>query len=101
MSLEGKAKTRIKSRLRKEWYWSKPRTEALKKAQTNKELNEYRCANCNGIFPYKKVQVDHVTPVVDPDLGWQGWDTYIDRMFCPVENLQILCKPCHLEKTSA
>lgn len=98
MSLSPKAKTRIKSRLRKEWYWSKTRTEALNAAQ---EGSDFKCAECDGLFPRKKIQVDHIDPVIDPVFGWQGWDVYIERMFCPVENLQILCKECHVSKTNS
>jgi hypothetical protein len=36
---------------------------------------------------------------VDPKKGFVGWDVYIDRMFCEIENLQVLCKPCHKIKT--
>ena len=46
------------------------------------------------------VQVDHKSPVIDPEVGFISWDVYIDRMFCEKDNLQILCVDCHKEKTA-
>ena len=43
--------------------------------------------------------VDHINPVVDPVDGHQGWDIYINRLFCETDNLQVLCKKCHDAKT--
>ena len=57
------------------------------------------CKACKGEFPAKDVQVDHKVPVVDPKTGFVDWNTYIDRMFCPKKNFQVLCKECHLVKT--
>jgi hypothetical protein len=46
------------------------------------------------------VQVDHINPVVDPAKGFINWDIYIDRIFCEVDKLQVLCRSCHKEKTA-
>lgn len=45
------------------------------------------------------VFVDHTLPVIDPEKGWESWDKTISRMFCEAENLQVLCKACHILKT--
>jgi hypothetical protein len=45
--------------------------------------------------------VDHKDPVIDPVVGFTDWNEYIRRMFCGPENLQVLCDPCHAEKTRA
>ena len=88
-----------------------PRNEALRAAKTEKKINEktgrlaqhYRCAICLGEFPAKGVCIDHVQSVVDPNGSFVDWNTYIERMFCPVENLQVLCNngenSCHHKKT--
>jgi len=81
--------------------------KALKAAFTGRQVNaktgklamHYKCAKCKKLFVAADVQVDHVQPVVDPKKGFVGWDVYIDRMFCEIENLQVLCKPCHKIKT--
>lgn len=85
-----------------------PRNEALRAAKTEKKINEktgriaqhYRCAGCKEEFPAKGVCVDHIQPVIDPNGSFVDWNTYIERMFCPVENLQILCSACHDIKSS-
>ena len=48
--------------------------------------------------PYR-VWVDHKEPVVPVDGSDISWDEYIFRTFCPPEDLQILCTPCHKKKT--
>jgi len=85
-----------------------PKLKALKAAyigrkvnqKTNKMAMHYACASCDIHFVAKDVQVDHIFPVVEPNVGFVDWDTYINRLFCEKENLQVLCKPCHAEKTA-
>jgi hypothetical protein len=43
--------------------------------------------------------VDHIHPVIDPDIGFTSWDSLVDRMFCEADGLQILCHECHSAKT--
>lgn len=57
------------------------------------------CAKCNKLIPETESTVDHINPVVDPNVGFVDWDTYIKRMFCEVDGFQVLCKPCHKNKT--
>lgn len=84
-----------------------PKFETLKEAFVRKGINPssgrmaslYRCASCLGEYSAKEVQVDHVDPVVDPVIGFVSWDVFIERLFCAKENLQVLCKGCHLIKT--
>ena len=84
-----------------------PKNKALKEAfvgrkenkKTGKLAMHYKCAKCKKHFVAADVQVDHIHPVVDPKVGFIGWDSFIDRIFCEIENLQVLCKPCHKVKT--
>lgn len=84
-----------------------PRAEAFKRAYVGQMRNKstgrmaahYRCAGCQGLFPMKECHADHIDPVISVD-GFVDWNTYIERMFCPVDNFQILCKPCHLIETN-
>lgn len=85
-----------------------PKFETLKEAftgkktnkKTNRLSNHYRCNACKGEFPSAEVQVDHIEPVIDPVKGFVDWNTFIERLFCAKENLQVLCTTCHTEKTN-
>ncbi len=68
----------------------------------------YKCNDCKEeIKPkvlingkkYDNVLVDHIEPIVDPYKGFEGYDIYIPRMFCEIDNLQVLCKSCHDAKS--
>lgn len=62
---------------------------------------QYRCKDCRKPFGPKKVQVDHIDPVVP--IGTMSknmsWDQLVSRIFCDVDNLQVLCKDCHTKKS--
>lgn len=84
------------ARIRNIWGWSPQRKEALKKAYVG---GMYKCAGCGDLLPSQSVTVDHVIPVVEPGSVW-SWDIYINRMlFCGIDNLQVLCRPCHSRKS--
>lgn len=78
--------------LRKIWLFSPERREAKKKAKRGKS---YLCACCKDT--YLKVSVDHIDPVGT----FVSWDAFINRLFCPIENLQVLCKECHDAKSQS
>jgi len=70
----------------------------------------YRCECCNQevmptVFDEDKrkritnIYVDHIKPVIDPDVGWVSWDSTIENMFCELDNLQLLCGACHKIKS--
>jgi hypothetical protein len=65
------------------------------------ERNTYYCECCGIIGGKKDFSMDHVLPVVDPNEGFVGFDSYADRMFPDTEfGWQRLCDPCHSEKTA-
>jgi len=61
--------------------------------------NSYECAACHELFNSKEIAVDHRSPVVDIIEGYQGLTIFAERLFCSVENLDCLCKNCHLSKS--
>jgi 5-methylcytosine-specific restriction endonuclease McrA len=75
------------------------RNECLRQARVAPNL--YQCAHCGDSFPRTGVQVDHVTPVIDPIKGFTNWDDYVNRMFPEsVTAFAVLCKEvCHKTKT--
>lgn len=61
--------------------------------------NQYVCAECEGVFGNKDVQVDHIEPCGSlKDYG--DLPGFVERMFCEVEGFQLLCKGCHQTKTN-
>lgn len=63
------------------------------------DRNEYFCSFCGIIGGRKEFQLDHIKPVVDPEIGFEGFDSYIERHLCIEDGFQRLCKPCHKDKS--
>jgi 5-methylcytosine-specific restriction endonuclease McrA len=85
--------------LRRASYRWIPRNEALVAARVERGI--YRCAICGQLKPKKEITLDHIIPIV-PLTGWDGWENFIQRLFCNKEGFQVICKkPCHAEKTKA
>lgn len=84
-----------------------PKYETLNESKTEKKINtatgrmaqHYKCRKCKKDFPAKLVQVDHIQPVVTPGEGFVDWNTFVERLFCDKDNLQVLCTACHDKKT--
>ena len=84
-----------------------PKYECLNAAKVGKKINKasgrlaehYKCAACEKLFVAKDVHVDHIEPVVSPLTGFVDWNTFIESLFCGVENLQVMCRSCHSVKT--
>lgn len=79
------------------------RKKALKRARkqvtesNNKKKFHWQCAKCKNWFrDQAKMEVDHIVEV-GPFGG--SWDEFISRLYCDVENLQVLCIDCHKLKT--
>jgi 5-methylcytosine-specific restriction endonuclease McrA len=72
----------------------------LKNKKTKRDGKHYTCALCSKVHPSSNVQVDHILPVVAPE-GFDTWGTYIERLFCEQDNLQVVCKPCHKKKSAS
>lgn len=73
--------------------------EKLPSPTTGRLVYHCRCAGCGGLFPETTCSVDHINPVIDPKVGFQDWDTYIERMYCEADGFQVLCEDCHSTKT--
>jgi hypothetical protein len=55
----------------------------------------YQCNGCKEMFRPQSLEVDHIDEVG----SFKDWDTYIERLFCEADNLQLLCVKCHKKKT--
>lgn len=98
--MEPKIKAFIIATLRKASYRWIPRNKALQNAKIGR--NQYKCAHCpeDKIYTRKEVQLDHINPVV-PLEGFDSWDGFIDRLFCPESGFRVLCESCHKIVTDA
>ncbi len=106
---EQKANTKkynlARSALRAAWLRWPPRAEALKmakrpyKGNNKRQKWEYTCNSCLGTFMQKEVQVDHIIPA-GSFLCKEDHRRFVCGLFCEVDELQILCKPCHSIKTA-
>lgn len=80
-----------------------PKHAALHAAKTEKKINvktkrmaqHFECAHCCNEFVATEVQVDHIEDM-GPNLSW---DEFIHKLYCEVDNLQVLCRECHAKKT--
>jgi len=94
----------IRSALRKRsMFW--PPVKAVKESNRkpykgpNKKVKwVYTCEACKGEFQGKEIDVDHIRECGSLTKATAG--TFIERMFCEKDGLQILCKQCHKKKTS-
>lgn len=61
------------------------------------------CNECKKKEPTYKIEVDHLNPVVPLDTLFKKMDLleFINRVWCEIEYLQVICKPCHKVKTKS
>lgn len=103
---QGRINSFITSVIRKGFSKWPPKYEKLALAKKGKKKNEntgrlaehYECSICKKEFVSSEIEVDHISPVV-PTSGWISWDSYINNLFCSVNNLQVICKTCHKIKS--
>jgi len=60
---------------------------------------KWNCQICDKEITNKEMRRDHVHPVVDPVEGFKDIGTFIDRLFCDPDNIQVICKTCHDSKS--
>ncbi len=58
-----------------------------------------QCQVCDAWVSSSKISVDHISPVISVDDGFQDWNEFIARLWCDKKNLQRICDECHNKKT--
>jgi len=98
--------TFIRSALRnKSRYW-KPITQAKMNARrpysgpNKRQKFEYQCNTCKKWYAEKDINVDHICPAGTLKSA-QDLSGFIERLFCEIDNLQVLCEKCHDLKTKS
>lgn len=94
----------IRSGLRQKSRWWKPITQCKLNAKRvyngplKRQKFEYQCNQCKSWFAEKNINVDHIQQAGSlncaNDLG-----PFVNRLFCEIDNLQVLCSECHNVKT--
>jgi 5-methylcytosine-specific restriction endonuclease McrA len=94
----------IRSGLRQKSRWWKPITECKLKAKraykgpNKRQRFEYQCNTCKLWFAEKHINVDHIHPAGSLNCA-QDLPGFVERLFCEIDNLQVLCEGCHNIKT--
>ena len=89
---------RNKSRFWKPIQQAKSLAKRAYKGPNKRQRFEYQCNECQGWFPEKKINVDHILPAGSLNCA-ADLPGFVERLFCEVDNLQVLCEGCHDVKT--
>ena len=94
----------IRSALRQKSRWWKPIAQAKQAAKrkykgpNKRQKFEYQCNECKEWFADKQINVDHRIPAGTLRCA-NDLPGFVERLFCEVDNLQVLCTTCHDKKT--
>lgn len=94
----------IRSALRQKSRWWKPITQCKLQAKrpykgpNKRQKFEYQCAQCLKWHADKHINVDHICPAGSLNCA-QDLPGFVERLFCEIDNLQVLCEACHNVKT--
>jgi hypothetical protein len=94
----------IRSGLRQKSRWWKPITQCKLNAKraykgpNKRQKFEYQCNDCKKWFAEKNINVDHIQPAGSLNCA-NDLPGFVERLFCEVDNLQVLCSGCHNVKT--
>lgn len=94
----------IRSALRQKSRWWKPISQAKLKAKrkykgpNKRQKFEYQCNVCKDWYPDKEINVDHIIPAGTLRCA-NDLPGFVERLFCEIDNLQVLCNVCHNKKT--
>ena len=95
----------IRSALRQKSRWWKPiglckqKSRRPYKGPNKRQKFEYQCNSCKQWFPEKKINVDHIVPAGSLNSA-ADLPGFVERLFCEIDNLQVLCESCHNKKTA-
>lgn len=94
----------IRSALRQKSRWWKPimfckqAAKKIYKGPNKRQKFEYQCNECRQWFPEKHINVDHIVPAGSLNCA-ADLPGFVERLFCEMDGLQVLCSACHDIKT--
>jgi len=81
-------------------YYPKFKKDGERAAQDGVEHLCNVCGEWKRSTKKSKVAIDHIEPFIDPEVGFVGYETCHERLWCARENLQKICGyPCHHDKS--
>ena len=89
----------ILSGLGKAWMFWPPRAEVKRRCAIPGKPGWWRCEDKECNRETEKIEIDHIKPVVQPEIGFINWDVYILSRFVTADKLQGLCHESHRKKT--
>jgi 5-methylcytosine-specific restriction endonuclease McrA len=89
---------RQKSRFWKPVLACKAAAKRVYRGPNKRQKFEYLCAGCGKWYQEKKINVDHIIPAGSLNCA-ADLPGFVERLFCEVNNLQVLCEKCHDKKT--
>ena len=91
---------RQKSRFWKPVLLSKEKAKRMYQGPNKKQKYEYQCNSCKKWYAAKDVNVDHIIPAGELNCA-TDLPGFVERLFCEVDNLQVLCSGCHDAKSNS
>ena len=91
---------RQKSRFWKPVLLSKEKAKRMYQGPNKKQKYEYQCNSCKKWYAAKDVNVDHIIPAGELNCA-TDLPGFVERLFCEVDNLQVLCSSCHDVKSNS
>lgn len=97
----------IRSALRSKWLRWQPRNDCLAasrrtyKGPNKRQKWEYQCSLCKEWYISKAMEVDHYPHDAGTILTVEDIGPFAGRLFCEIDNLRAVCKPCHKIHTYA
>ena len=94
----------IRSALRQKSRWWKPilfckqAARRMYKGPNKRQKYEYQCNECRQWFAEKMIAVDHINPAGSLNCA-ADLPGFVERLFCEMDGLQVLCNKCHDSKT--
>lgn len=95
----------IRGVLRRGWIKYPCRNLALQESRVKYKGKEnklrkwsYKCAHCKKYYKGTEVQVDHIESAGSLNT-YKDLAGFVKRLFCELDNLQVLCLACHKQKT--
>ena len=89
----------------------KKKKDGLSFIVRNQMVNHYPCCECGELKREFEIEVDHIEEVGQfkiegklrntkyGDCRVTNWQEWMDKLFCSLDNFQILCIECHQRKT--